>query len=570
MSIKLGELGKLGRLGIRIGLVGILLLLTSAVYAQGGVPQHSDPQWHATYWNNVALSGAPAHRQTVDRIDFNWGYGSPHPAVASDRFSARWTRTVDLPAGTYRFTATSDDGIRVYVDGQAIIDQWRVQSAQTFTVDLTLAAGHHQVIVEYFEDVGLAVARVYWAPVTPTQHGVFWGRFYNNRFLNGQPVMEQQDARIDYDWGYGAPGPGMPVDNFSARWTGTFSFQRGTYRFKTTSDDGIRVWVDGRPIIDEWREMSASTFTADLDLAAGPHEVIVEYFEAWGAARVKVEWALYHPTGQGQWRGDYFDNPWLNGPPILTTFHEQIDFNWGDNAPAPGLPADRFSVRWTRTLSLPSGMYRFTTTTDDGVRLWVNGHALIDAWYDQSARSHSGMIHLAGDVPVVMEYYESQGAARARLAWTRTDGGPGPGPDPQAVIVDDGDPGFRQGGSTTSWRTAGGGYGNRHTWTYNNDRWRSNYNWARWYPNLTAGRYEVYVYIPPYNATTSNARYWVAHAGGFSRWHVNQRANAGSWVSLGIYHFQGQNADYVSLNDITYEPYLSTRLGFDAVKWVPR
>ena len=58
--------------------------------------------------------------------------------------------------------------------------------------------------------------------------------------------------------------------------------------------------------------------------------------------------------------------------------------------------------------------------------------------------------------------------------------------------------------------------------------------------------------------------------GGFARWHGNQHANAGTWVSLGTYHFQGGNADYVSLNDVTYEPYLSTRIAFDAVKWVPR
>jgi hypothetical protein len=434
---------------------------------------------------------------------------------------------------------------------------------------VALQAGHHQVVVEYFESTGVAVARVYWTPVTPTPQGAFWGQFYNNRTLTGFPVLEQQDARIDENWGYGAPGPGMPVDNFSVRWTGTFGFQTGRYRFTATSDDGIRVWVDGRPIIDQWQTQSASTFSADVDLGAGQHAVTVEYFEATGVARVKVDWA-FQPSGQGGWRAEIFYNPWLHGPPTLTRFDERIDFNWGNNPPAPGLPADGFSVRWTRTLSLPGGMYRFTTTTDDGVRLWVNGHLLIDEWYDQAARAHSGTIYLSGDVPVVMEYYENMGAALARLTWTRTDGGPGPDPDPQAVIVDDGDPGFRQGGASTSWRTAGGGYGNGHTWTYNNDRWRSDYNWARWYPNLAPGRYEVYVYIPPHNATTSNARYWIAHAGGFARWHVNQRANAGQWVSLGTYQFVGQNADYVSLNDITYEPYLSNRIGFDAVKWVPR
>ena len=59
--------------GVRIGLVGVLLLLTSAVYAQGAEPQHSDPYWQATYWNNTWLVGAPAFQTVADRIDFDWG-----------------------------------------------------------------------------------------------------------------------------------------------------------------------------------------------------------------------------------------------------------------------------------------------------------------------------------------------------------------------------------------------------------------------------------------------------------------------------------------------------------------
>ena len=220
-------------------------------------------------------------------------------------------------------------------------------------------------------------------------------------------------------------------------------------------------------------------------------------------------------------------------------------------------------------MNLESGLYRFTTTTDDGVRLWVNGHPLIDKWYDQASTSHSATIHVSGDVPIVMHYYENGGAASARLTWTRIDDDPPP-PPPDGVVVDDTDPGFRQGGSTAAWRTTSGGQGGQYTWTRNNDRWRPNYNYARWYPNLESGRYEVYAYIPETNATTTYARYWVAHWDGFSRLEVNQAANGGRWVSLGTYRFRGQGVEYVSLSDITYEPYLSTHIAFDAVKWVPR
>jgi hypothetical protein len=126
------------------------------------------------------------------------------------------------------------------------------------------------------------------------------------------------------------------------------------------------------------------------------------------------------------------------------------------------------------------------------------------------------------------------------------------------------------GGASSGWRTANEGYGGRLTWTRNNDRERYNYNWARWYPTLTPGRYEVLVYIPERYSTTSSARYWVAHADGYAPRSVDQSRNGSRWVSLGTYRFDGGNDEYVSLSDVTFEPRLSRLIAFDAVQWVPR
>jgi hypothetical protein len=79
------------------------------------------------------------------------------------------------------------------------------------------------------------------------------------------------------------------------------------------------------------------------------------------------------------------------------------------------------------------------------------------------------------------------------------------------------------------------------------------------------------VYIPAEDhATTGNARYWISHHDGFTLRQVNQAIEKGSWVSLGTYRFRGQGGEYVSLADVTYEPYLSTMIAFDAVQWVIR
>jgi hypothetical protein len=79
-----------------------------------------------------------------------------------DNFSARFVQTVSIGAGVYRFVAGSDDGVRVWVDNQLVINQWVQQSFRTVTGDINLAAGTHTVRVEYFELTGLAQLQVYW------------------------------------------------------------------------------------------------------------------------------------------------------------------------------------------------------------------------------------------------------------------------------------------------------------------------------------------------------------------------------------------------------------------------
>lgn len=141
-------------------------------------------------------------------------------------------------------------------------------------------------------------------------------------------------------------------------------------------------------------------------------------------------------------------------------------------------------------------------TVDDGARLFVNGHTLIDAWHEQGERDYSDDIYLpAGPITVIMEYFEQTGAATARLRWQllQPDGGNN---NSGAVLVDDSDPNFTRGGLQRGWVTEYEGFNNNLTWTQNNDWARPQYNWGRWYPKLQPGRYEIFVYIPDRFSTT--------------------------------------------------------------------
>jgi len=263
-------------------------------------------------------------------------------------------------------------------------------------------------------------------PPGPEHTAPYWqATYWNNTSLWGTPVVQRQESHLNHEWGFGSPHFEVQADRFSARWTRYIDVSPGTYRFTATSDDGIRIYVDDKLIIDQWYDHPPRTFTADVSLTAGHHLVKVEYYENMGGAVAKVSWAsIYTPSDS--WRGEYFANRWLDGPPALIRSDRSLGFNWSDGSPSPSIPHDNFSVRWTRTFHFEPGSYRFTTTTDDGVRLWVDGHLLIDRWRDQALSPHNGVIYLSGDAPIKMEYYEHGGLASVWLTWANLDNPPTP------------------------------------------------------------------------------------------------------------------------------------------------
>ncbi|MEV0350004.1 PA14 domain-containing protein [Nonomuraea sp. NPDC050680] len=114
----------------------------------------------------------------------------------------------------------------------------------------------------------------------------------------------------------------------------------------------------------------------------------------------------------------YFDNADLTGATV-TRIDPTVNFDWGSAAPAPAIGADTFSVRWTgKVVADKAETYTFVTTSDDGVRLWVDGKPLIDNWTDHSKRDDTGQIALtAGAHDIKMEYYDSGYDAIAELRW---------------------------------------------------------------------------------------------------------------------------------------------------------
>ncbi|MFI9383808.1 glycoside hydrolase family 3 C-terminal domain-containing protein [Kutzneria sp. NPDC052558] len=148
------------------------------------------------YFNNTTLTGPPVATRTDPTVSFNWNGKSPAPGLSTTNYSVRWTGTLTPPTtGAYTFGLSSDDGSRLFVNGQQVIDNWRDQASNTETTTLDLTAGTPvQIEVDYYQAGGDATVNLGW--------GV------PNQDLQGQAVAlaAKSDVAVVYANDYEAEG----------------------------------------------------------------------------------------------------------------------------------------------------------------------------------------------------------------------------------------------------------------------------------------------------------------------------------------------------------------------------
>jgi len=112
------------------------------------------------------------------------------------------------------------------------------------------------------------------------------GEYFNNEQLTGDPALVRTDKTVAFKWGDDSYISGGPVDHFSIRWTGYFIPKTtDDYKFYTSADDGVRLYIDGEPVIDDWKRHAETLDSFGKRLEAGkPYQIKLEYFEATGGA----------------------------------------------------------------------------------------------------------------------------------------------------------------------------------------------------------------------------------------------------------------------------------------------
>ncbi|HET8633291.1 MAG TPA: glycoside hydrolase family 3 N-terminal domain-containing protein [Gemmatimonadales bacterium] len=118
------------------------------------------------------------------------------------------------------------------------------------------------------------------------------GEYFANIRLEGTPALTRVDSTVDFHWTLSSPGRGMPLEWYSVRWTGTLrAGARPVRRLGVSGNDGYRLYLDGKLLIDNWTKRSGGSRLADVQLAPGKsHQIRLEYFETVGNGLVRLVW----------------------------------------------------------------------------------------------------------------------------------------------------------------------------------------------------------------------------------------------------------------------------------------
>lgn len=274
------------------------------------------------------------------------------------------------------------------------------------------------------------------ATPNPDANGVWYGQYFGNQDLSGAVLYDQNYNQLNVNWGGGAPGPGVPRNNWSAIFVRNENFgTTDNYQFNLTVDGGARVYVDNQLVRDEWFNGGLRQVTFSRGISAGTHTIRVEYYKATATARLTLTWKV----GYTGWIGRYYNNTNREGQPALKRDDPDINFDWGFGSPAPEINADNFSVDWQRSLNLVGGQYVFRFEVDDGVRLFIDNQLVLDSYNVQGNRTVTATRSMsAGPHAFQVQYVEYTGQAKIRFTYDRIEPPTptaSPTPVPVTVIV---------------------------------------------------------------------------------------------------------------------------------------
>jgi len=333
------------------------------------------------YYSNQNLSGSPAFTRTDPTVNFD-GTDTPVFAVPTGLWSARWTGQVQAQySEQYTFCTESDDGARLWVNGNLAIDHWEPQSDHEWCYNAPI-----NLVTE------LQYGTSFLGPLPLPVTGDYTVIIDGDGATTGNTSFSLFEIPVDFLGTINIGGDpvtvniGTPGQNAQLTFSGTAG-QHVTVHTSSGTIGGNFVTFQQTPTL--------------LPLTAGQqYDIEMQYFEGGGNSYAKLRWSSPSTqkqivpqsrltptggtTGTGL-QGEYYSNTNLSGPPTFTRTDPTISFDWGGYSPGSAMSGSNWSARWTGQVQAQySEQYAFCSQTGDGVRLWVDGNLILDHWVAQS------------------------------------------------------------------------------------------------------------------------------------------------------------------------------------------
>lgn len=403
--------------------------------------------WEARTFSLTALDAFDAclgvEDIAQDLLDRDYVLGGPGPNIV-DRFGTRYTARRTFQRGVQTFTLDHDDGIRVYVDGSLIYEDWRrgivVLDREVLSPWLD---GPHELTIEHLEHdgisrIGFESRRGCGEPEAPASG---WVVTYH-ALLPGGGVDVDECLGAEYvgtealslDWGTGGPAPAPSItDGWAAVGRGRRAL-RGFTIFDLDHDGGLSLTIGGTPVYDA---LAAGPGQATLNVyAPGTYDLTFELIELSGSAHAEISWQNACEVGvtinDTEWAVRYFgviDDPaatprWsLNGDDCLgaeVLAGPTLGEVWQVGAPPILEQGLGVTELWGaqyfafRTFPEPTAI---TLGHDDGLRVWIDGALYYESWTAPQVVTGATITSPAGEHLILLDYFENLGWASLSFSY---------------------------------------------------------------------------------------------------------------------------------------------------------
>ena len=366
----------------------------------------------AEYYDNDDLTALVMTR--IDPyIDWNWGAGSPDPKIGVGSFSVRWSgKLVAKNSELVTFYTTSDDGVRLWVNGQQLVNNWTLHAPTVNQASIQLVTGQaYDIKLEYFQGGSGCEVKLEWSSNSLPREVVP----YSNLFASSQTTVTPPPPATNQ----------IPVAAADTAWTSVGTAVLVSVLANDRDQDAgplplsvlsVATPVNGTAAVvsNQIRYTPRAGFTG-----TDTFSYTITDGAGTASALVTVTVAGPDPTRLSGLKGEYFSGVNLSSL-VLSRLDPGVNFDWVLGSPDPALPVDGFSVRWSGAVTPRfSEKYTFFASSDDGIRVWVNGQLILENWADHPVTETAGVVSLtAGQLTdVKVEFYEQAGGAVAKLEW---------------------------------------------------------------------------------------------------------------------------------------------------------